>query len=162
MQRGIHTVDELERNWGARVIGIVPDFQEGGVARIRGARRSWDRVSENPVSAYNEAIQKLRTYLRLSDAVETSKVVLFTSSVDNEGKTTVSETFAKIAAASGQRTIHINCDLRRGNGYSKRLVGGSQPPGLADVLSGQTLTEDAVMTDAATGCQFLGSGAFEG
>ncbi len=82
--------------------------------------------------------------------------------MEKEGKTTVSETFAKIAAASGQRTIHINCDLRRGNTYSRRLAGSDQRPGLADVLSGHTLTEDAVMTDAATGCQFLGSGVFEG
>ena len=139
MQRGIHTVDELERNWGARVIGIVPDFQEAGFARIRGARRSRDRVSENPVSGYNEAIQKLRTYLRLSDAVETSKVVLFTSSVDNEGKTTVSETFAKIAAARGQKTIHVNCDCARhdrSQGYPRNSFGRFWDAPLAVIARG--------------------------
>ena len=158
--RGIHTAEELERNWGARVIGIVPDFQESWFDWLRSARRSHDRAAGDPVSAYAESIQQLRTHLYLSSTKSRLKVILFTSAVPKEGKTTVSESYAKMAAASGQTTIHVDCDLRRGD--IKRRFGSHTPPGLAEVLEGQFLVQDAVTTDAETGCRFLAPGTVEG
>ncbi len=161
LKRGIHTPEEVER-WGTQVIGIVPNLNEGWRAWIRrGSRRrsgSRERALSDPYSTFAEAMQRLRTVMHLGDPNKRPRIILFASALGGEGKSTVSRSFAEVAARSGQKTIHINCDLRRPDSTPGHRFAGHVPSGLADILKGEFIPDSAIVTDPDTGCHFLGPG----
>ncbi|MCH8111887.1 MAG: hypothetical protein IH905_08030 [Proteobacteria bacterium] len=160
LKRGIHTPEEVER-WGTQVIGIVPNLNEGWLAWLRsGSRRasSRERALSDPYSTFAEAMQRLRTVMHLGDSKKRPRVILFTSALNDEGKSTVSRSFAEVAARSGQKTIHINCDLRRPDPTPGFRFARHAPSGLADILKGEFIPDSAIVTDSDTGCHFLGPG----
>jgi capsular exopolysaccharide synthesis family protein len=77
-----------------------------------------------------EAYRTLRTALLFSRESEQGNVVLITSSVPQEGKSTTALHTARALAASGDPTLLIDFDLRRGNLYSRLKL--SREPGMAD------------------------------
>ncbi len=71
-----------------------------------------DYLLAKPLSAFSESLRSLRSALQLSNVDNPPKVILFTSALPNEGKTTTSAGFARAAAASGLKVALIDCDLR--------------------------------------------------
>ncbi|MFA6830303.1 MAG: CpsD/CapB family tyrosine-protein kinase [Bacilli bacterium] len=61
----------------------------------------------------SEAIQKLQTNLSLSDPDHPVKVIGVTSSIQSEGKSTLTANMANIYAFRGAKTIIVSLDLRR-------------------------------------------------
>ena len=70
------------------------------------------------------------------------RVLMITSAVPGEGKTTVAANLGIAFAESGVRTLVIDTDLRRGRLH--RLFGYRPSPGLGDVLAGATSPEKAI------------------
>jgi non-specific protein-tyrosine kinase len=64
-------------------------------------------------SARTEAFRQLRTNLQLSDSNSNLKVILITSALPNEGKTTTALNLAFSLSDSGQRVALLDADLRR-------------------------------------------------
>jgi Mrp family chromosome partitioning ATPase len=60
-----------------------------------------------------EAFRSLRTSISVLHKGKTFKTVLFTSALPEEGKTFCSLNFAVALAQQGQRTLLVECDLRR-------------------------------------------------
>lgn len=87
-----------------------------------------------PLSHYSEAIRALRVGVSLTERDDPHRVVLVTSSTPGEGKSTVATSLAFSAAASGQRVLLVDCDMRRP--HLSRLFGLERAAGLADVLTG--------------------------
>ena len=77
-----------------------------------------------------EAYRTLRTALLFSRESEQGNVVLITSSVPQEGKSTTALHPARALAASGEPTLLIDFDLRRGDLYSRLKL--SREPGMSD------------------------------
>jgi capsular exopolysaccharide synthesis family protein len=77
-----------------------------------------------------EAYRTLRTALLFSREREQGNVVLITSSVPQEGKSTTALHTARALAASGEPTLLIDFDLRRGDLYTRLRL--SREPGMAD------------------------------
>jgi len=71
-----------------------------------------DYLLAKPLSAFSESLRSLRSALQLSNVDNPPKVILFTSALPNEGKTTSSVSFARAAAASGLKVALVDCDLR--------------------------------------------------
>jgi capsular exopolysaccharide synthesis family protein len=70
-------------------------------------------VANFPNSPISESFRNLRGNIFLKLKLETSKVILITSSQPKDGKSFISSNLAASIASVGHKTIIIDCDLRR-------------------------------------------------
>ena len=107
-------------------------------------------------STFSEAVRTVRTSVLMSSLDEPHKAVIITSSVPEEGKTTLS---FNLACALGQvkKVLLVDADLRRPK--IGRLVGRSSgAPGLADLVAGQAQVSQCVFFDDRAGIHILAAG----
>jgi succinoglycan biosynthesis transport protein ExoP len=105
---GLRTGRQTEELLHLPQIGLIPKL--GGGIRKRGPHRY---LIEKPTSAYAEAIRSVQTSLYFSNVDRPPQVVLVTSSVPAEGKTTLALSLAVMLAKSGCKTVAVDFDLRR-------------------------------------------------
>jgi succinoglycan biosynthesis transport protein ExoP len=110
-------------------------------------------VSRQPLSVFTEALRALKLALDLNGLVRTSNIVGFTSSLPNEGKSTIAGALAQLVSLAGARCLLVDADLRNPT-LSRRLAGNAQA-GLLEVLSGKLALEDVVWKDNSTNMTFL-------
>ena len=118
----------------------------------RGHDPSWT-VIEAPFSRYAEEVRSIKLAIDVNRGVETNKVVGFTSSMPEEGKSTTSTAVALLAAQANARVILIDCDLR--NPSLSRRLAPRATIGLLEVLSGNASLDDAICRDPVTNLAFM-------
>lgn len=59
-----------------------------------------------------ESFRVLRSNIHFLEKKE-NKIIIFTSTIPNEGKTTISANYAMSEAVTGKKVILVNCDIRR-------------------------------------------------
>ena len=75
------------------------------------ARSLLDR-GHAPFSRYAEGIRAIKMAVDINSGVEFNKIIGFTSSIPEEGKSTTSTAFAILAAQANERVLLVDCDLR--------------------------------------------------
>jgi len=90
-----------------------------------------------PQSPVAEAYRTLRTNIRFS---KERKVVLFTSALNQEGKSTVAINLALTTAQLGNRTLLLSCDMRRP--AISKAFGLKKDKGISDMLTGSSKIEE--------------------
>ena len=101
-------------------------------------------VLQLPESGFAESFRALRTSLMLSTAGGPPKLIMVTSSLPGEGKSTVACNLATTLAMSGTRVVLVDADLRRGklaNQFSIELNAG-----LSGCLTSMAKWRDVVQT----------------
>jgi capsular exopolysaccharide synthesis family protein len=81
---------------------------------------------------FGEALKTIRTAVVFSSPDDKSKTVLVTSTGPHEGKTLVASNLAVALAQAGQRTLIIDCDMRRPRVHE--VFDAPQEPGLSNIL----------------------------
>ena len=125
--------------------------QEGGKADLL------RYVIDHPLSRFSEAIRSLKVAIDLNSIVRENRVLAVTSTLPNEGKSTLSTNLAQLIAHSGARVILIDSDLR--NPSLSRALVPSAEAGLVDVVARRARLEDAIVDDPATKLSILGAGS---
>ena len=97
---------------------------------------------EDPKSLYSESIRTARSAALLSSIDLTNRVLLITSSVPGEGKTTFSINLA-VAHAHTKKTLLIDADMRR-PAVAKGLDFEQNSLGLSDLVAGTAKLEDCI------------------
>lgn len=126
--RKVHTADEVVHGLGLNLVGTVPDASP----------RSWLPWSwngENAVytqSMLTESVDAARTQLLHTARQEKIQIVMITSALAGEGKTSLASHLAASLARAGRRTIIVDSDLR--NPTMHRLFERSRAPGLSEYL----------------------------
>ena len=110
---------------------------------------------DEPGTFFAEAIRAVRLALQRTMRSQPVKVVLVTSALDSEGKTTLSTNLAQSLATLGIRTLLIDGDLR--NPQVTRALCPRAHAGLLDVAMGWVSPEHAVLVDHSTGLSILPS-----
>ena len=151
---GVKTGTEIEQSFGLPVVGVIPLTAP---RKIRGASyyRPLDRMVHEPHSLLSEAVYAMRINLELSSA--NPKVILITSALPDEGKSTAAMLLAASSARSGKRTILLDCDLRVPS-TSKALLKENRT-GLSELLRGTAKLSDVIAEDPVTKAYVIPAGS---
>lgn len=114
---------------------------------------------DRPGTFFAEAIRAVRLALQRTMRTQPVKVILVSSALDSEGKTTLAGNLAQSLATLGIRTLLIDGDLR--NPQLTRALCPRADIGLLEVALGRASVEDAVLVDHSTGLSILPSTAVE-
>ena len=150
----------LERAFGIPVVGAVAR------APMSNRRALLNYVIKRPSSAIMESIRDLRTSIlsseddRLADYNKPGKVVVFTSSIPAEGKTTSSVLLAINSAALDKRVLLVECDLRRST--FKTYFGPQTELGLLDALQSGENWADSIWSNEKMNMDVIFGGISKG
>jgi exopolysaccharide transport family protein len=100
-------------------------------------------TKSRPRSQMAESYRALRTSLLLTFAGGPPKVILITSALPEEGKTTTSVNSAIVLAQKGTRVLLIDADLRRPSIH--KTLGMGPKLGLSNVLTGTATLQQAII-----------------
>ncbi|MGY4234685.1 succinoglycan biosynthesis transport protein ExoP [Bradyrhizobium sp. USDA 4449] len=106
-----------------------------------------------PFSRFAEAFRSMNMAAELHNLNDLNKVIGITSSLPNEGKSTIATSFAQLLAHSGLRTILVDGDLRNPS-LSARLASQARA-GLLDLVLGKASISELIWTDPNTKLAFL-------
>ena len=132
----INTIAEVEDIVGQRLLGATP-LTDTGTSTGPDSLAS----IKDPHSTYTESLRAIRTGLLLTGGMPEhgGRVILVTSSIASEGKTTFSSNLAVILAQANRKVLLVDMDLRRG--HLHRRLGVPNRQGLSELLAGQELRD---------------------
>ena len=152
--RSLRTLEEIEVLSSYPLLGVVPHFasapnsplQQKGTEQPQDAgeisSKPW--ILTEPKSVIAEAYRQIRTSILLSNVDATPHVLLFTSALSGEGKSTTAYNLAAAFAGQAESVILVDADMRRPS--VARYTGLSNQKGLSNLLSPNLALDDALQT----------------
>lgn len=121
-----------------KLLGSIPSFSDSN--STRGIPEVI--VRSNPESPISEAFRILQTNLRFFNSERPIKVIVVSSAVPKEGKSTIAANLAVSISQLGRKVLLLDADLRNPNQH--RIWEVSNEIGLSTVLKGESSLEQSV------------------
>ena len=136
-RKTVNSTEDLRKLVNIKCLAHIPSVKR---KRRSGGKRSPISISSPHVStAFGESVRSLQIKLQKAMEERQGKVLLISSTVPNEGKSTIAANLALSMAAEGKRVLLIDADLRKQS--LKELLGVKEPSdGLVELLSGDVTT----------------------
>lgn len=125
-----------------KCLGEVP--QIAMKKRSRENRNVLNILNEKTDPRFEEAVQLIRGKVEYSAWRHHSAIILVTSALAGEGKSTLAVNLALAFAKSGKRAALIDCDLRHPS--DRKILGLEEGKGLYEVLTREAKLADVLMT----------------
>lgn len=146
----LKTPDEVESLLRLPSLGLIPSIHLNGSSKaskqglsIMGAGSNGSyglALQKNPMAA--EAFRSLRTSILLS-ANPVPRILLVTSALPGEGKTTTTVNLGATLASLGSKVVIVDCDMRRPSCH--RAAGVKNGPGFVQCLTGRVQLSEAIL-----------------
>lgn len=147
---GLHSPEQIEQELGMHAIGMIP--------KLPPKIEPYQYLIEKPHSGYMEALNSLKISLKLSDPDALINVVQVTSSVPEEGKSSLVLSLGVVLAKEGKKVLVIDADLRRST-LDKTLGLPSDGPGLTDyVLASGNEPDEFIVHHEESGIDLMRTG----
>lgn len=183
LDRVFRTSSQIETALGVACLAIIPEVSDGatseaaskttaaesvgviqrttsslpsGAGHIRQIAYRSDMqkyVMNAPFTRFTESIRTVKMAIELDALSQPRKTIGITSSLPNEGKSTVSLSLAQLIAQGGIRTLLVDGDIRNPS-LTDRLTPDAEV-GMLDVMLKHATLENAIWTDPSTGLDFL-------
>ncbi|MGB6127562.1 MAG: CpsD/CapB family tyrosine-protein kinase [Psychrilyobacter sp.] len=101
-----------------------------------------------------ESLRVLRTNIHFMEE-KGNRVVVFTSTIPKEGKSTVAANYAMSVAISGEKVLLVDCDIRRPRAHSS--FGIRIDHGMGSILMGDKAPEDVILKNVEENLDILPS-----
>jgi capsular exopolysaccharide synthesis family protein len=153
MDSTVTDLNEFEGSLGIPGIGLVPLSSPKVLEEVN---RSSTLGAKVP-NALLECFRLIRSSIMLNPGPKGEpRVIMLTSARPGEGKTTVSANVAWAFSSMGEKTLLIDCDLRRGRVHG--VAGVPNLPGLTRLLSGQAHLDECLVKSEAENLWLLPRG----
>jgi succinoglycan biosynthesis transport protein ExoP len=146
----VKATHEVESKLGVKSVGIVQYMRPERGARLE---RMFLQDKHN---AFSESIRTIRSDVLLSMIDTPQKILLLTSAVPHEGKTTVSCNLA-FALSEVARTVLVEADMRRPK-IDKVFDERGSHPGLSELVAGRASLHDCLYQPEDSSLQILQAG----
>lgn len=160
----VHNEQDVFAITGAPVIGIIPNLRQDALTARNRSLVSGDfpafglsagrvtREGETQTMAA-EAYRALRTNLSYVSPAKPPRIIVLTSALSGDGKTTSAANLAVTLAQQNKRVLLIDAETRRGNLHT--LFGIEAQPGFFDLLYGQATPGECIRRVALEGAGHL-------
>ena len=143
----IKNTQEVENIFAYPLQGVVPKLnftEEEEQLKLTGSKKALPEHIAGDVAMMplREAYRNIQVNLKLSDKDNEQKIVAVTSSVPQEGKSSVSANLAVARAQCGQKVLLVDADMRRPTQHHVWEI--SNQFGLSNILNHEIKWEDSI------------------
>ncbi len=149
----VNNTQEVIDKSDVRVIGSLPLINARRAGGLMPMSETGRRLVEVGLT---RSIDSIRTALLYAKTQQPYEIVMVTSALGQEGKTTVASQLAVSFARSGRRTLLIDADVR--NPQQHVVLGMPFQQGLCEILRGEVTPDDVVQPTPAEGLWSLSAG----
>jgi exopolysaccharide transport family protein len=149
---GFRTGEQIERMTSRPLVGMIPALSRSTLGKLVPARFAIEKLT----SAYAEALRSAYTAMTLGMLDKPPRVVMVTSSLPGEGKSTFVCSLAGLVARSNtdKKILVIDCDLRRSSVAG--TLGVQRTEGTIDeYLAGTKTLEQVIGRDEQSGVYYV-------
>ncbi len=147
----LELAEDIEAELEEPMLGQIPQVDS------RTIQREFLLITElDQYSFFSESIRGVRSAIMLGGQPGNKQVMLVSSAVPGDGKTTFTVNFAATLALAGHRVLLVDADLRRGaiHNYFRQ----ERAPGLSEVLAGELHWTDVLRSSEISSLQIMCSG----
>ena len=149
----VNSSQELSEVGDLRVVGSLPQIS----GRRAGGLLPMSEINKQRIElGLTRSIDSIRTSLLFAKTNRPYQVIMVTSALGQEGKTTVASQLAVSFARSGKRTLLIDADVR--NPQQHVVLGMPFQRGLCDLLRSDASLDELVQPTPAENLWLLGAG----
>jgi capsular exopolysaccharide synthesis family protein len=133
----VKTLKEIKELFAYTLLGVIPSLRKETTYRRRDTESTVPElpVRDTPCSPISDAYRQLQANMKFLNSDKALQVIVVTSSVPKEGKSTVSANLAAAIAQLGRRVLLVDADLR--HPVQHHIWEQTNVAGLSDVIIGQ-------------------------
>jgi len=154
LDRRIRSSEVVERETGLAVVGTIP-FERSFSSENRLLPTS-GTANARGLFGIGESIRELRSNIQFMDVDNPPRILVMTSPLPGDGKSTTSANLALTIAQSGQKVYLIDADLRRPMLAS--VFGLVEGAGLTDILARRATVDDVAQSIGVPGLHVVAAG----
>lgn len=143
LDRRVNSAETVERDFGVPAVAAIPS--EASIARDRSGRATMAtegrQDSRGKIQA-REAFLKLRTNLQFMHPDDPPRVLVVTSPLPADGKSTIAANLASALSVNGQQVVLVDGDMRKPT--VAETFGVLEGPGLTDLIIGSAKIDDVL------------------
>jgi succinoglycan biosynthesis transport protein ExoP len=154
--RRVYVVEDVVQGLGMSLVGTLPALSAPARRALPGPASPRDLIGQ---LALTESIDAIRTVMLHSSHTLPLRVVMVTSALGGEGKTSLASHLAASLARAGRTTLLLDCDLRKPAAHGQFDL--PQSPGMCDGLRGEIEFEEAIQATPLRNLWLLPAGQWD-